>query len=266
MPPLTARQAIQTLTPTPSLTVAPLDSLPTPAHTSTTTITPHASTTSNTSVPAAGGLAWWQLLCIALAASAAGCVGLWVFWRHRRKVTTEAARRREAELEEGRNAVRRATRSDSEDEGQGRQRPKRRGRYDESESDGYEPRRRTRRSDRAYSDRRRRRRKYDDDGSYPSDDSEYYSRRETKDPRRRPLSPITPKSRRPRDTFRDSVFSTYASMKSAAVKLKHVEARTKFKRQMRREEELEQERKDRVDKANQKGWLAGWFGQGGNDG
>ncbi|WVR07831.1 hypothetical protein IAU60_004874 [Kwoniella sp. DSM 27419] len=56
--------------------------------------------------------------------------------------------------------------------------------------------------------------------------------------------------RRIRDTFRDSVFSSYTSMKKAAVRLKYVEAKVKLKRQLDEEERVEQERRAKVAQAN----------------
>ncbi|WWC91553.1 uncharacterized protein L201_006499 [Kwoniella dendrophila CBS 6074] len=51
--------------------------------------------------------------------------------------------------------------------------------------------------------------------------------------------------------FRDSVFSTYNSMKKAAIKLKYHEAKIKLDEQLKKEELIELERKEKIKKANQ---------------
>ncbi|WWC64412.1 uncharacterized protein I303_107022 [Kwoniella dejecticola CBS 10117] len=51
-------------------------------------------------------------------------------------------------------------------------------------------------------------------------------------------------------SFRDSVFSTYNSMKKAAVRLKYVEAKVKLDQQLEEEERLERERKEKIKEAN----------------
>ncbi|WVR00343.1 hypothetical protein IAU59_007486 [Kwoniella sp. CBS 9459] len=62
-------------------------------------------------------------------------------------------------------------------------------------------------------------------------------------------TPVTAK-RRKRDTFRDSVFSSYNSMKNAAVRLKYVEAKVKLKKQLEEEERVENRRKEKIREAN----------------
>lgn len=64
------------------------------------------------------------------------------------------------------------------------------------------------------------------------------------------VPPIPQGKRRKRDTFRDSVFSSYNSMKKAAVRLKYMEAKVKLKKQLEEEEKLEKIRRDKVKEAN----------------
>ncbi|WWD19504.1 hypothetical protein CI109_103965 [Kwoniella shandongensis] len=142
------------------------------------------------------------------------------------------------------------------------------GRYDsDSETDfsdeTYLPPRRNRR------DRNRKRDRYED---------EYYTRERdrNRDRGRRKISPSPPppaQSTRPpkptrqstsssqgtipshsatakHRTFRDSVFSSYNSMKKAAVRLKYVEAKVKLKKQLEEEEALERKRREKVREAN----------------
>ncbi|KAK8853090.1 hypothetical protein IAR55_003791 [Kwoniella newhampshirensis] len=65
-----------------------------------------------------------------------------------------------------------------------------------------------------------------------------------------PSPPVVATKRRKRDTFRDSVFSTYTSMKNAAVRLKYVEAKVKLQKQLEEEEVLERKRREKVTEAN----------------
>ncbi|OCF32201.1 hypothetical protein I316_06115 [Kwoniella heveanensis BCC8398] len=72
-------------------------------------------------------------------------------------------------------------------------------------------------------------------------------------PSTRSMSSPTPTStgkRRKRDTFRDSVFSSYNSMKNAAVRLKYVEAKVKLKKQLEEEDRMENRRREKVREAN----------------
>lgn len=129
----------------------------------------------------------------------------------------------------------------------------------------YYPRTRGRRRD---AERRRRR---EEDRRREEADRRREARRREEESRyrrdrrhRRSLTPSTspspspertpaplPKSRpRKRDAFRDSVFSSYGSMKKAAVRLKYVEAKTKLKKQLEEEEGLEKARQDKIREAN----------------
>ncbi|KIR33956.1 hypothetical protein I352_03185 [Cryptococcus deuterogattii MMRL2647] len=84
----------------------------------------------------------------------------------------------------------------------------------------------------------------------------YYDRSFPHPHRDHPQSPVPPapsipqEKRRKIDTFRDSVFSSYNSMKRAAVRLKYVEAKVKLKKQLEEEEKLEKIRRDKVKDAN----------------
>ncbi|KAE8539570.1 hypothetical protein D1P53_004672 [Cryptococcus gattii VGV] len=101
-------------------------------------------------------------------------------------------------------------------------------------------------------DRARRRDRYWRKYSYDP----YYDRSFPPPHRDHPQSPVPPappiqqEKRRKRDTFRDSVFSSYNSMKKAAVRLKYVEAKVKLKKQLEEEEKLEKIRRDKVKDAN----------------
>jgi len=57
-------------------------------------------------------------------------------------------------------------------------------------------------------------------------------------------------------SFRDSVFSSYKSMKKAAVQLKYVEAKAKLKTQLEDEDRLERERQAKINEANREIELA----------
>lgn len=152
-----------------------------------------------------------------------------------------------------------------------------------SESEDYDPvsdggtivprrrrrRRRGKRRDRDGGRRRRHRRRgsYSDSESEYSDDS-YDSRRRHANRRARdrrdsmgsdtskpPVPPIPastdPKAGKKRETnFRDSVFSSYHSMKEAAVRLKLVEAKVKLKKQLEAEERIDAARKAKIEQAN----------------
>ena len=66
-----------------------------------------------------------------------------------------------------------------------------------------------------------------------------------------PALPSLPKAaKKKRDNFRDSVFSSYGSMKKAAVRLKYVEAKVKLKNQLAQEDETEKVRQDKIREAN----------------
>lgn len=60
----------------------------------------------------------------------------------------------------------------------------------------------------------------------------------------------TGKASKPDTSFRDSVFSSYTSMKKAAVQLKYVEAKVKLKKQLDAEERVESERQMKIREAN----------------
>ncbi|WVQ72993.1 hypothetical protein IAR50_002556 [Cryptococcus sp. DSM 104548] len=135
----------------------------------------------------------------------------------------------------------------------GRGRPSRR-------SDRYRHRRRrysdteTEWSDETYHPRRYRYRERD---RYRYD-NRYY---DPHPPLRRPPPPQQEPSSKSRG-FRDSVFSSYNSMKKAAVRLKYVEAKVKLKKQLEEEERVERARKDKVMEANreieeEKAWEKG---------
>ena len=70
------------------------------------------------------------------------------------------------------------------------------------------------------------------------------SRRESSSEDEGPKNPPT----KPQKNFRDSVFSSYTSMKQAAVKLKYVEAKVKLQKQLEKEEELERQRQAAISK------------------
>lgn len=123
-----------------------------------------------------------------------------------------------------------------------------------------------------YGHRRRKRRR---DRPHRSQDTRYRSRRRSYTPSPSPspsptpsLPPLPSRSNRSRATrpnptgsnFRDSVFSTYASMKRAAVQLKYVEAKAKLKQQLEEEDKIERARQakiqERVRQANREIELA----------
>ncbi|WVO12434.1 hypothetical protein L204_100033 [Cryptococcus depauperatus] len=101
-------------------------------------------------------------------------------------------------------------------------------------------------SDESYYPRRNRR------GRRRSSYDSYYDRR----PSRRVESPLSPSppvpaaAKKQSKGFRDSVFSSYNSMKNAAVRLKYVEAKVKLKKQLDDEEKLEQIRREKIREAN----------------
>ncbi|KIR81191.1 hypothetical protein I306_01734 [Cryptococcus gattii EJB2] len=116
----------------------------------------------------------------------------------------------------------------------------------------YYPRRHQYRDRGSNKDRARRRDRYWRKYSYDP----YYDRSFPPPHRDHPQSPVPPappipqEKRRKRDTFRDSVFSSYNSMKKAAVRLKYVEAKVKLKKQLEEEEKLEKIHRDKVKDAN----------------
>ncbi|KAK4686633.1 hypothetical protein P7C73_g3492, partial [Tremellales sp. Uapishka_1] len=194
----------------------------------------------------------------------------------REEERTRAQMRREQEEEEAKELEKK------------KRKKKGRGRRSESESDSSEsydsvsdggtirPRRRRRggrRRDRGYSRRRRR----DDtesesEDSYWSDETYYPRRRrgrrkEYPPPHRKrgrappssstasPSPPPLPKppqkaEKQEKSTFRDSVFSSYTSMKKAAVRLKYVEAKVNLKKKLKEEENIEVNRRKKIDEAN----------------
>ncbi|ORX40733.1 hypothetical protein BD324DRAFT_17600 [Kockovaella imperatae] len=138
--------------------------------------------------------------------------------------------------------------------GRGRRHGRGRRRWSESETESdsedtefdYIPRKR----------RDRRRGRY---GRGESDDeiNDIYDRRHGKQGRRYepempPPAPVNTRGagRSKRETFRDSVFSSYSSMKKAAVRLKYVEQKVKLKKQLEAEEAVEQARREKVIQAN----------------
>ena len=149
--------------------------------------------------------------------------------------------------------------------------------FDDSEeeydslSDGgtIRPRRRKKRYRRYRSRGRRRRRRSEYSESGNSSDSEAPATiaakseqkiqkdevENTEDAKEPPALSTSAKMDIPKDTkkefgFRDSVFSTFHSMKEAAVKLKYVEAKAKLKKQLETEERIELERKAKIAEAN----------------
>ncbi|ODO10287.1 hypothetical protein I350_02516 [Cryptococcus amylolentus CBS 6273] len=250
-------------------------------------------------------LSWWQLLALILGSVLAVSVGVWLWWRHRKKVRADVEKKKEIEerekariegdkereLEEKMRAMKGKGRGKKE-RGKGR---KKREESEESEDESEEwsesgsesddsvsdggtiyPSRTRRRRYRARQSRRdryrHRRRRYSDTETDWSDET-YYPRRHHRyrDPYRddryydpppaRGPPPQEPAPNPPR-SFRDSVFSSYNSMKKAAVRLKYVEAKVKLKKQLEEEERLEKARRDKVKEANkeieeEKKWESG---------
>lgn len=89
-------------------------------------------------------------------------------------------------------------------------------------------------------------------------EDDYRFERERRNRRHRPITPspspsppptptpISKPKRRKRDGFRDSVFSSYGSMKKAAVRLKYVEAKVKLKQQLADEDAVEKARQEKI--------------------
>ena len=304
--------------------ILPRQALPTDT-TQPETTTVHPSSTSVAGTIGGTGLVWWQLLCIGLGGAIAVLVGIWLFWRHKRKSKIDLARVKEAEKAEA-EAIRaeiakqkeeaeerkKAKVRDRDDKGKGGRgrgrwsgsdwssesydsvsdggtiRPRRhrkldagrrggrRRRWSDSESGwsdsedsdyGYVPRNR----------RRRGRRRGGTGGRYSDGDSDdeikdYYDRQggvggggkrdrrgggarrrydsDTPTPTPSPPSPLPNGDNRKRNTFRDSVFSSYASMKRAAVRLKHVEQKVKLKKELEAEDVAERSREKTIKVAN----------------
>ncbi|OCF74139.1 hypothetical protein I204_04509 [Kwoniella mangroviensis CBS 8886] len=227
----------------------------------------------HSSAVATTNLSWWQLLALIICGILALSVGSWLFFRHQQRRRNERQQKKKEEME---NEIKRKKEMKDDQRfkalafGHNSRRGRGRGRYD-SDSDAYEDywteeysdegtirpsRRRRRRGDppRRYrrDDRRRRRDEY-------SDDDETYSRSiEPKSAFSFRPSPSTPSGTgqglksalTKKKGFRDSVFSTYTSMKKAAIKHKYVEAKIKLDEQLKQEEELENQRKMKVLQAN----------------
>ena len=223
---------------------------------------------------ASSHLQWWQLLCIILTGVLALGVGGYLLWRRRKRSAHDRSRREHAEREEKEAKLApRSAAPPTKEKSCVKSRPSLRW-SDEEDSDFYSdydslsdggtirPRRRYKarrhypaphrsRGRGAYSPRRDR--SYDD-YSLSSSRSEYspayrpsrshQTRHRDRHHKRFPHSPqstaasVTSK----RSDFRDSVFSTYSSMRSAAVRLKRHEAEVKLAKQLEAEEEAETRR------------------------
>ncbi|KAI9633891.1 uncharacterized protein MKK02DRAFT_28640 [Dioszegia hungarica] len=244
-------------------------------------------------------LSWWQLICVAIAGLLCIGVGVWAVFRQRRKKREDEERRKEVEALEkeekaelGASTAGKATEGDVDKAATGMGKGRKGGGGESAEdsewdseddydsfSDGgtIRPRRRPRRRERGRWKRRRgrdRERDYyssdESDFSYHGESRARSSRRNRdRDRDRRPRSPSpspspTPRARDAtgkRKSFRDSVFSTYQSMKSAAVRLKQAEMTEKLKKQLEDEERIEAIRQAKVKEANREiekevAWLA----------
>ncbi|WWC94697.1 hypothetical protein V866_001545 [Kwoniella sp. B9012] len=228
------------------------------------------------SAVATTNLSWWQLLALIICGILALSVGSWLFFRHQQRRRNEKQQKKKEEME---NEIKRKKEMKDDQRfkalafGHNSRRGRGRGRYDSDEYEDYwtdeysdggtirPSRRRRRRRDppRRYrrDDRRRRRDEYSEDDD--DDDDETYSRSiEPKSAFSFRPSPSTPSGTgqglksalSKKKGFRDSVFSTYTSMKKAAIKHKYVEAKIKLDEQLKQEEELENQRKIKVLQAN----------------
>ncbi|WWD03468.1 hypothetical protein V865_001520 [Kwoniella europaea PYCC6329] len=227
------------------------------------------------SAVATTNLSWWQLLALIICGILALSVGSWLFFRHQQRRRNEKQQKKKEEME---NEIKRKKEMKDDQRfkalafGHNSRRGRGRGRYDSDDYEDYwtdeysdggtirPSRRRRRRRDppRRYrrDDKRRRRDEYSDEDD---DDDETYSRSiEPKSAFSFRPSPSTPSGTgrglksalTKKKGFRDSVFSTYTSMKKAAIKHKYVEAKIKLDEQLKQEEELENQRKIKVLQAN----------------
>lgn len=207
----------------------------------------------------------------------AAAVGGWWWYRHRRRQQEHKVRKAEVDKAEREGELEKRKKKEDEEEERKktmRRRARRKGNWDsedgsdwsdysedyDSVSDGgtIRPRRRRRRRRRDRGRRRhRRRRSYSDsEDSYESDET-YVPRRKASRDRTPSPSPTPPppvprasKEEKKETNFRDSVFSSYHSMKNAAVKLEYVEAKVKLKKQLEEEERIDAHRKAKIAEAN----------------
>ncbi|WVW85985.1 hypothetical protein I302_108023 [Kwoniella bestiolae CBS 10118] len=212
------------------------------------------------SAVATTNLSWWQLLALIICGILALSGGSWLFFRHSQRKRHDKQQRKKEDME---NELKRKKEMKDDQRfnalafGHGRRGGGRgrRGRYESDDeyedwSDEYSdggiirPSRRRRRRD-----RRRRRREYSDDETDRSvEPKSAFSFRPSPSPGGPLKSALTKKGTG--RGFRDSVFSTYTSMKKAAIKHKYVEAKVKLDEQLRAEEKLENQRRMKVQEAN----------------
>lgn len=287
MPPLQPTCTCSGDDPPPRATVTPArlaarqDAAPTSTTTTTTTTGGGSSSSSKSaggSSGGLGGLSWWQLLCITLAGVSLLGIALWVYLKHRRKTQENRSKALQLEREEVERAYaeKRAVEQEAEAAQRAGKRKKRskgrRRRPDSSEDDSASA---SSASDTEYDSmsdggtvrrrRRPRRRRYSsDDSDYSYDYERRRGRRRRERSARRGRRPYPPRRRSPspsptptptptppsKKSFRDSVFSTYDSMKKAAVRLKYVEQKVKLKKQLEAEERVEKSRQAKIKEAN----------------
>lgn len=216
-------------------------------------------------------LSWWQLICVAVAGAMFIAVAVWVIYRQRKKKKEDSDRKKEVEalekdikvVEEGKVKAsieakgESGKKRDDDDESSG---------WDSEEydtlSDGGTIRPRRRRGGRRDKYRSSRRGRHRDRGRdyYSSDESDFSYRepsRRIRDHRRRrqpspspsPPPPRLPKRGR-RKSFVDSVFSTFQSMKDAAIDKRQDEMDSKLKQALEDEERIEKARQMKVREAN----------------
>lgn len=211
-------------------------------------------------------LSWWQLICVAIAGALVIGVAVWAVFRQRRKKREDEERKKEVE------ALDKAAEAEAGKESEGKAGDKRKSKGEggeESDESGWSseeydslsdggtirPRRRQRRRKRdryRWGNRRRRRDSYYSSEEDESDYSYRPSRRSHRHNRHhRSPTPSPPPARSKRQTFRDSVFSTFQSMKHAAIRSKQDEMEKRLRKQLEDEERIELARQKKVREANE---------------
>ncbi|WWC71852.1 uncharacterized protein I206_105811 [Kwoniella pini CBS 10737] len=219
---------------------------------------------------ATSNISWWQLLAIIICGILALSVGSWLFFRSRQRKRYKRKEKKKQDLEDKlkeKESIKRELELMKTFKHNKRLKGKNEKYFTDSDSDDYSedysddetiPKRSGKYRKRKKDRKSKRRRRYDSEEE--EDDESIYERELSREKEKmtpksafsfRPSSNKSKSALNRKKSFRDSVFSTYNSMKKSAIKLKYVEAKVKLEKQLEQEEILEKERKEKILKANE---------------